>query len=352
VEATSPKSTSLQSEYTKPLDGRSVFKNTPATQPQVFPEPSLTNTPLATRHDQSVPTHRAAIADERSATHKGDTKITTSAIRIKRQGQVLGACAESKFRDCRGGDALEEQAVSFEKFDQFDRKRTRGGEGKGTCEGIVREAMRRIDRKSSGQGSTGRLPSAIHEMQIDMDNGRSNENGVFDRIDAFQQNRHTLGLRNHREESIVYLNAQGDSSRERRIAGLEDSMAEMPEGGLAYIRVGIQPGDAMAGQETSGHALLVQYLPGGKQYAIFDPNNGVFTYDSRQAMLTALRNYMNSAFTEDGNSAAPDTVQFYAPPTSRGWGSLSPSTEVPMPANPLPEPTSLLHHFGLGSRDL
>lgn len=319
---------------------------TPADQPRIFPGQISYGDTRTARYERSVNETRGATGNGPAEPAKTGSDVGHNR---EKRGQVLGACGGSRFRDCRGGDALEEHAATHVKFDQFNHDRTKGGvDGKGSCQGIVFEAMRRIDRATDNAETADTLPSAVRHMNSDMDTlSAVNPGGIYDRIDRFQERNSRPPLTNYRQSSSVNLNPSGDSSRAERINGLIDSLGDMPQGGLAYIRVGIRPAATMGGPETNGHALLAQHLPGGSQYALFDPNNGVFTYNNLLDMQAALSGYMHSAFAEDGNAAAPDSVHFYTPPTARDWRSAMPATQTPPPGSPMPEPRELLQHFGL-----
>jgi len=263
------------------------------------------------------------------------------------RGGVLGACAKSEFRECRGGDALKDGSTSYVKFDQNDRPETQGNEGKGLCEGIVRDAMRRIDRNAGIPGGTADLPTAVRSMITDMKSShKADAKQFYNNIESFQDNPTNLGLTNYRLSSTSFFNADGLTPRTGRIDGLMSSMRNMPPGGLALIHASIQPAEAME-PPINGHALMVQRLPeeagahgssAPARYAIFDPNNGVFTYENQDRMETALRQYMDSAFSEIGDGAAPDSVSFFSPPNSGNWAALPQTLTVPAPDRMLPEP--------------
>ncbi|WP_460903891.1 enterotoxin A family protein [Paraburkholderia jirisanensis] len=106
-------------------------------------------------------------------------------------------------------------------------------------------------------------------------------------------------------------------------------------GDLVHIRVGaVRPGTS---DGRYGHALLLQRLP-NSQFALFDPNNGAFLYSSRRDMETALRSYMDDAFSETGLQLRPDSLQFYGRPgPSVGMQITRPQSEAAA-SLPLPEP--------------
>lgn len=348
---TTPPGTSADSLL--PADG-------PQVKPRIFPEDNFTGRSAITLHDQSViPPRNTA---ERPWLNAGERDASTDQPHSReKRGGVLGACAKSDFRECRGGDALKEGSSSYVKFDQFDRKKTRGEDGRGTCNGIVREAMRRIDRSIGG--ATTDLPSAVTYMTSDMGSGRAeaDRTGIYGRIQAFQDNPSRLGLLNYRDSAGMHWNPRGSSTREDRINGLMRSvgtMPGMPPGGLAYIGVRIQRTDETS--TPSGHVLLVQRLPSNAQgdassssgrYAVFDPNNGVFTYEDWAHTEAALRGYMDSAYNEDGYTVMPDTVEFYVPGSGNRTQPFRPNP-YPTPADSQREPPEVAHHAYVGHDDL
>ena len=325
--------------------------NGPRAQPKVFPE-ALASAQFAAKPNDGLskgdpePIGRTPPYVGAGLSHPNDT------LPMEEHGGAPDACAKSAFRECRGGEALEANSSSYVQFDQFDHKETAGNDGRGTCDGILREALRRVDRNYGGE--TSNLRSVVinmrGEMRGEMSSGRSDRTNIYGRIQAFESKPSSLALSNYRESSDADLNSHGRTSHVDAVDGLVDSVSFMRRGGLAYINAGIRSADA-TGPETSGHALLLQHLPaadartGSDQYTIFDPNNGAFTYDSLDKMQGALRDYMNSAYTEDGNVATPNKIQFFSPPNAPNWGSLSPTTSVPgsVDANSL-EPTELEHH--------
>jgi hypothetical protein len=207
--------------------------------------------------------------------------------------------------------------------------------------------LRRIDRNAGIPGGTADLPTAVRSMITDMKSShKADAKQFYNNIESFQDNPTNLGLTNYRLSSTSFFNADGLTPRTGRIAGLMSSMRNMPPGGLALIHASIQPAEAME-PPINGHALMVQRLPeeagahgssAPARYAIFDPNNGVFTYENQDRMETALRQYMDSAFSEIGDGAAPDSVSFFSPPNSGNWAALPQTLTVPAPDRMLPEP--------------
>lgn len=325
-----------------------------ARTPEIFPGQILSGDRRTPRHERSVDPTPGATGNGPTDPAKQGPGANKTLDREKR-GQVLGACKGSYFRECRGGEELLELSTSHERFDQAYHERTRKGpDGKGSCQGVVFEAMRRVDRATDGASAPDTLPEAISHMNRDMDTlSAAHPGGIYDRIDSFQSGSRLPPLANYRQSSSTNFNIDGTTDRSSRIDGLIHSFDDntMPEGGLAYVRLGIRAADSMD-SEPYGHGLAIQHLPGGSQYALFDPNNGSFTYNNLTDMQTSLRNYLGTAFSEDGYVVAPDSVNFYTPPTARDWGSAAPVTTVPPPGTLLPETKELLQHFGLRNTDL
>jgi hypothetical protein len=341
-------STSLRNMFPEPCVDRTMAANARPARPKIFPE--------------------AGIAT-RSAPMPDDRKLYATAVQTlsrQKRGGVIGTYGKtSVFRECRGGDALAASSSDYVKFDQFRRRQTRGTDGRGTCEGLAREAMRRIDRSYNDGAQATDLRTEINDMRLEMATGRAHRSGLYSRIQAFQDDPASLGLRHLRRSSNVDLNPEGTSTRQETIAGLLESMSDIPRGGLAYIRVGIYREDETGmGVAGSGHVLLVQRLPplphgdghvSPDRYALFDPNNGIFTYENLGHVNTALRAYMDAAYTELGDVAAPNRVFLFSPPTSRDWSSLPRTPAVPtgLPDR-APEPPELYRyqpypHGGSGS---
>lgn len=334
-----------------PADRISAENAQPA-QPKVFPEAGVP-VRFATNQDDRLPTQKPGPIVKTPSYDRTGSPHPNDALVSKEHDGAADACAKSAFRECRGGEALEARSSSYVQFDQFDHKETAGSSGRGTCEGIVRETLRRMDRNYRGQ--SGSLRSTVINMRTEMSSGRADRTNIYGRIQAFQNRPSALTLKNYRQSSDADLNPKGKTLHGEAVEGLMDSLSLLRRGGLAYIGMGIRGADA-TGPATSGHELLLQHLPADgsadpqDRYTIFDPNNGAFTYDSFDKMQSSLRDYMESADSEDRNVATPNTIQFFTPPSSRSWGSLPPTTSLPgrVDSNTL-EPVELMHHRYIGS---
>ncbi len=314
-------STSTQTMPSETSAGISSSADARPVQPKIFPESDVTHRSATTPHNQSVRPPPNTNAPPQHGVGKNAASADQTLSREKR-GAALGACAKSEFRECRGGEALKDGASSYLAFDQFDKKETRGEEGRGTCDGIIHETMRRIDR--SAAGATTDLPSAVTYIRSEINGGATAAQSTLDRIQAFQDRPESLGLNNYHRSTTRQWNPQGGATQEERTDGVIHNMGTspgMPPGGIAYIGVRVQrPGEA---PQSHGHALLVQRLPSdahgdASRYAIFDPNNGAFTYPDWQHTEAALQNYMHTAFNEDGYNAAPDLLRLYVPNPGHG----------------------------------
>ena len=153
--------------------------------------------------------------------------------------------------------------------------------------------MRRIDR--SVGGATTDLPSAVGDMRSAIYGSRAaaDRRDVLSRIDSYQTNPGNLAFSNYRSGIRVGWNPRSslETSEQRidRLIRTIDNNPGMPPGGLAYL--GIHINGASTASVNYGHAMLMQRLPdarnGSERYAIFDPNNGAFTYDSLQATVSS-----------------------------------------------------------------
>ncbi|HVE10866.1 MAG TPA: enterotoxin A family protein [Paraburkholderia sp.] len=248
-----------------------------------------------------------------------------------KRGGVLGTCAQgSPFRECRGGEALESSSWSYDPFDQADYTHRDGSEGRGACEGWVREALRRVD-----QGHRSNLQSAVRSMRTDASTRRNDiASDMFGRVDRFQNNAQALAVRDY----ATGLHVQLDGSATRG-AVTRDMFRNMRDylgvGDVVLIGVGaVNPG---TNDGQYGHALLLQ-RSGNSQFVLFDPNNGAFAYSSRRDMEIALRRYLDEAFGETGLQMRPDSLQFYGLPSPPvGMQVTRPQSEVVL-ARQLREP--------------
>ncbi len=250
-----------------------------------------------------------------------------------KRGGVLGTCAaDSPFRECRGGEALEFPAWSYDPFDQANYSGYGGLGGRAVCEGWVREALRRLDRNDGGAVN---LPAAVRQMRTDANTRRDNvRDDMLARVDRFQDNESTLALRRYAVGPAVQFN--GGASRGADIRNMFQSLRErLGVNDVAHLRIGAVSPGSTDGQY--GHALIVQRVSQG-QYAVFDPNNGAFVYQSRRHMETALRRYMDDAFNGTGLQFRPDSIQYYTLPASASGATRSSATVTAPPLQTLREP--------------
>ncbi|CAB3747705.1 enterotoxin A family protein [Paraburkholderia solisilvae] len=249
----------------------------------------------------------------------------------KKRGGALGKCIGiSPFRECRGGEALQRNAVSYVHFDQYDYRRMCTPEGRGTCEGIVREALRRIDRSDGAQPLS--LSAAVREMRADANRGGSVATDMFGRVVAFHGNPAALELRSYHQASFVDLS--GGATRDQRINRLfTDMRHHLGVRDVAFLRLGVVAPEHGAG--GYGHVLAVQRMPQDR-YTIFDPNNGAFAYAGTRDMESALREYFDDAFAEAGLEVIPDGIECHTASSLQRDPELKPLEPLLLPAD-LPE---------------
>jgi hypothetical protein len=251
-------------------------------------------------------------------------------VREKRGG-ALGKCAGSPFRECRGGEALEFKASSYDPFDQINYAADTGPLG-GMSEGWVREALRRLDRNEAAD-----LSDAVRHLRTDANTRRDHVGSdLLSRVRTLQASDNRLTLRQY-SVGIQNRLTSGPAGRGADIATMFRGMqARLGAGDIAHVVLrAYSPNTDEGGY---GHALLVQRLTGDR-YVVFDPNNGAFNYPNRRSMETALRMYMQDAFQEGGLQLRPDRIQYYQFPTTARRPGLQPAgREAPLPL-PLREPS-------------
>ncbi|MFM0550682.1 enterotoxin A family protein [Paraburkholderia sediminicola] len=225
----------------------------------------------------------------------------------EQRGPVLSKCPTD-----RGGNALRQDAIDSEYFSQVDYRESRGRASGGLCEGMVREAMRRIDRALSDQPTTtippGRpelsLMAAVHNMHVDTGSSTTRRD-MFSRIQTFQTGRTTLGF--SRYALRVSHGYGGNAPSSVRILLFARELHQRLEnpGDFAYVELSLE---SPSKRQDYGHAILVQ-RGGNGHYTIFDPNNGAFEYQDWANTERALRAYMDSAFTSRSSSGTANRYQ-------------------------------------------
>lgn len=210
--------------------------------------------------------------------------------RVKR-GPVLSACISD-----RGGKALAYNAIASERFDQGNYLESRGQASGGLCEGMVFEAMRRLDRGrgplAAGEQSTLPLMAAVHDMHAEAAQYGSAREPLFARIQGFQNARSSLGFTSYIAQPSINLHRPG--SRETRIAYFLDQLKGSLQhpNDMAYVQLSLE---SSTGRGDYGHAILVQ-RGADNHYSIFDPNNGAFEYADWRDTAQALEEYMLTSF--------------------------------------------------------
>jgi hypothetical protein len=266
---------------------------------------------------------------------------TDSVSRVKRGCTFGKPVGESSFRAHRGGEQLWYSSWSLDPFDQADYV-ARQVNRRGSCEGWNLEVMRRIDRDATPGFN---VAAAVREMRDDVDSTQGEAAAdLLHRVDHFQENRHSLGLRRYLPGAEVTFNsaADGDATSEGMFTSL---LERLRADGLAHVRLGAASSASTGGE---GHALLVQRTH-DERYIVFDANNGAFTYSSYRAFREGFARYLNTAFSDRGLQLRPDSIHYYDladPDTAQGALAERPVHEVPAlpplrePAEPVPRPES------------
>jgi hypothetical protein len=214
--------------------------------------------------------------------------------RVKR-----GPASSKCIRD-RGGDALAQNAIASERFDQGDYPESRGQASGGLCGGMVREAMRRIDRAWSDQPTTtgssnpssSPLSSAVHDMRVDTGTSVPRKE-MFGRIARFQTDSTTLGYSHYAPRPSVTFKVRNEP-RDVRISRFLvqlHSLLRNPND-IAHVQLSLE---SSTDKKDYGHAILIQ-MGRNNHYTIFDPNNGAFEYANWGNTEQALNRYLDSAF--------------------------------------------------------
>lgn len=213
--------------------------------------------------------------------------------RVKR-GPVLSKC----IRDL-GGDALKEGSIASEGFAQPEYKESRNQASGGLCDGMVREAIRRLDRGTSDQpttpGSPGQrestLISAVRAMRADTRNAVSRRE-MFGRITNFQTGGAKLGLSRYAPQPPITFAGVRDRNYRIDLFNHQTQNLLRHPNDIAYVQLSLEsPTD----RRDYGHAILIQRGVGNR-YTIFDPNNGAFEYANWGNTEQALNRFMATAF--------------------------------------------------------
>ncbi|WP_157763816.1 enterotoxin A family protein [Paraburkholderia aromaticivorans] len=221
------------------------------------------------------------------------------APRVKR-GPVLSKC----IRDL-GGDALKEGSVASEGFAQGEYKESRDQVSGGLCDGIVREAIRRLDRGVSDQPTTSGPPderastllSAVRNMRADTRNAITRRE-MFGRITNFQTGGSKLGLSRYAPQPPITFAGITDRNQRIDLFYRQTQRLLRHPNDIAYVQLSLE---SPTGREDYGHAILIQ-REAGNRYTIFDPNNGAFRYTNWGNTEQALNRYMASAFRTRSSS--------------------------------------------------
>ncbi|MDR5881457.1 enterotoxin A family protein [Caballeronia sp. LZ032] len=168
--------------------------------------------------------------------------------------------------------------------------------------------MRRIDAASNSQFD---LQTAVRSMRDAAQSNSPEAEKMFDRVDSYQAKQRQDGppiLGHYDREPTQYL-ALMNLERKQRLEALYRSIDNLQSGDHALVLLGVYS-KKKADSEIGGHAILIQRQSNG-EYSIFDPNNGVFNYKTREAASKSLARYFNSAYSEVGGKLNPDAITVY-----------------------------------------
>jgi hypothetical protein len=293
--STAPSRVNASQPTASMLQARTVAKDA-AFQPPPPPPPA----PVS----QAGASSSAAEADRARSNGAAAEDVQT---RVKR-----GACAgklanEDIFRERRGGDVLRARAINCVKFDQYDYRKKCGYPDTGACDGIVHEAMRRVDRSADESGRN--LFSQVERMRNDADADRDSpaHKDFCEHVGTYQNNARTLGLTQFTPVTADNLKARYPEAVDRRRA-LRENLAGMQPNDMAYLQLGMEADGTL---QERGHAILVQ-RGANDHWTILDPNNGAFEYERRTDMQRSLEGYMDAAFSETEWRASPVRMQIFS----------------------------------------
>ncbi|MDR5756593.1 enterotoxin A family protein [Caballeronia sp. LZ035] len=299
-----------------PLARADVTPSATSPLPRVDVTPSAT--PPLPRADVTPPLPRTDVtpsappplprADITAASLPSHSTATEDPLTRVKRGACQGAPTNAEiFRERRGGDRLRARAADCVKFDQFDYQKKCRYPETGACDGIVLEAMRRIDRSAQLPDRT--LFSEVQGMRNDADADSTSvaHRDFCEHVDNFQTNAYRLGFSHYTPLVSNHLKARYAAPAER-LRAMRDEFALMQPADMAYLQIGMEASGTL---QERGHALLVQREESDR-WTIFDPNNGAFQYGSRTDMQRSLESYLDVAFSGTEWQASPVQMQVYS----------------------------------------
>lgn len=148
------------------------------------------------REDEVAPAATPSLprADVQAESLPSSAAATEGANSRVERGACQGTPSTDIFRERRGGERLRARATDCVKFDQADYRRKCGYPETGACDGIVLEAMRRVDRGAQLPERT--LFSAVQNMRLDADADSNSfaHRDFCEHVEKFQTNAHRLGF--------------------------------------------------------------------------------------------------------------------------------------------------------------
>ncbi|MDR5819736.1 enterotoxin A family protein [Caballeronia sp. LZ043] len=261
------------------------------------------------REDDVVPAATPPLprADVQAGSLPSSAAATEDAHSRVERGACQGTPSTDIFRERRGGDRLRARAADCVKFDQADYRKKCGYPETGACDGIVLEAMRRVDRSAERPDRT--LFSEVQGMRLDADADSNSpaHRDFCEHVDNFQTNAYRLGFSHYTPLVPNNLRARYAAPSDR-LRAMRDDFALLQPADMAYLQIGME---AFGTLQERGHALLVQRGE-SDSWTIFDPNNGAFRYGSRIEMQRSLEGYLDVAFSGTEWRASPVQMQVYS----------------------------------------
>lgn len=171
----------------------------------------------------------------------------------------------------------------------------------GVCHGLTLEGLRRVDRLGNGIDT---FSEAMQSIIKDLKGKNSVSQPVIQSI----INKHT------RPNSVAYINLNKSASKTfssnipQAIEEFKASFDKLSKGDIYKLRVYIAKPDNQINE--LGHLLTIQNI-NDVTFELFDPNNGLFVNQSKEALEQATTSYFDNAYNDVGRSY-PGAYEIYS----------------------------------------
>ncbi|MFC0695470.1 hypothetical protein [Paraburkholderia humisilvae] len=225
-----------------------------------------------------------------------------------------------RFRSDRGGDALAERAGSVVRFDQYKYRRSFPDDPNGVCEGLVRDAMRRM-----GGTDHPSLAAAVKQIRTALKGGKGDRDRIITSVADFQSQWRTpfrplgyepIGRVNYAANGNSQRALTSEQIRSDFLRDLHARFERMGKRSAAYLRLDLHRNGAPQPNGPAGHAILLEFTRatrGAEKYTVFDPNNGAFVIAGTAEFDRTLLDYLRSAYTAEGYTLEPANALYF------GW---------------------------------